>query len=79
MSYSPASDDEVASCALCGDVMTTVLMGLGALAALAFFALVLTFLARRLPVKIVRRFKYFNSTFTPKNKLKVCAQLQPRP
>ena len=62
--------------ALCGvsDTLgeTAVLFGLG-VAAVVAFVLVLLLVWRCMSAKLARRFQYFNSTFTPKNKLKIIA------
>lgn len=78
MSYSPASDDKVASCTPCGDVGTTIGLGFAALAFLILLVLVFYLIMRKLPACFVKHLTYFNSAFTPKNKLKVRAQRQRR-
>ena len=74
MSYRAASDKAVAHCSECGDNRTTtILFGLGAMGALAVFVAIFLFIMSHLPKTVIKRIKYFNSTFTPKNKLKVRA------
>jgi len=70
--YRPSTDDNVATCEECGDTLAStlawaaiILGGAGAL------VLVLLLLRRRATATTVARVKYFNESFTPRNKFKI--------
>ena len=72
MTYVGASKDEVAHCEPCGDNMViTIVYGLAGLAMICVMVGLLMCIIRTLPASFVKRLKYLNDAFTPKNKLKV--------
>ena len=67
--YKASTDDSEAECEECGDtIASTVAMGAVGLGALAALVIVLLVLRRKASAKMVARVKYFNESFTPRNK-----------
>ena len=79
VSYTQATDDEVATCKDCGDTLASTMIGAAVVLAVMIVAVVIVLIiGRTLSAKHKRQLTRINQTFTPKNKLKVivgCYQL----
>ena len=70
--YRKASEDGVATCVGCGDILSSMLlMAVGGVFGLVFFVIFVLFLIRFVPAQTKNRLMRFNESFTPKNKLKI--------
>ena len=70
--YTPSTDDNVATCELCRDRLasTLILIAIG-LVVIVMVLVIGLFLGRRMPSTTISRMKYFNESFTPRNKFKI--------
>ena len=70
--YRAASDDAVATCVACGNTITsTATIALSGLVVVGLLILLLLFLRRKMSPQTSNRIKYFNESFTPRNKFKI--------